>query len=1256
MSKFFTSLSQYSNSNPKRALLPKRQRLSLSLAMVLISNSLLAMPRHQNQSTVSPSQIQRGSGESTKESNRGSLALSDLVERALNASIKELVTGSFDAVIMKEVLALEKTTQAVDRSNEKNDIFFDYILNQLTAELIDKHSTQLFERTKNLSRESLVLWSRQVHQQLPQKFATELAFANQYEQSLNSLLENLSLAKSLEASKQKSMVLRLHQDRVFRLVKDQVHHWISVRSPKIRQMISRAEATGNSKEGSSRQLKENTETPSSRIVKGASTEILIEGLGQKITPVDLIIPDVSMEQLVAQSPSNLRMQKLVQNSAAFAKNFGAQTVLFNLPLYWVTLAHVGLDYSRNPRAISDFFDSLKDPAAHVGFAAFIAANHKFTHWWMHMRDPRLHFLGPYLGMAMGMTASSFISGFWHDPFIQACAKSHLKDKDSCQKAYNGWVLTGKINELTPGIGGLLGTAFLSGFVSKGLNQSARSVFSQTEKAGQAIAGRLGVRLDSLHILPKNIYQGAKLEAYLAELRKVKKLVNTSIITIGSNFVFLAVDPFVSSYVEHSWQKAQQTGFNLGQVLELNTPLGNLENIARFMFFDNVRLPHEISIKTQPQVLSALDTSLDAFLDRSFELIDPQQCLKAAGKEPSKDSTSQVSKQVVEASQPREWYGAKNQDYEKLRRCLEKADLPFWLGRYAEVQKDWRTFLLGESVNASLQWSATIGDFLTMFNGTRFFYEYVIKNIWEHRRFVYETERAGGDPEEKKKKIAENRERLMVKLMRRAELLKLAYEATKVPAVVASTEVVSIDGVTEKRVVVPGRTEEEKERFADLYPSLMGSFRITELSDYLITSMVCGPRAEDQPSIMQKMTSLRWLPWESIAAHVPSVFSTTKISEAFSPVLQTSPGMKFQLIPPRITEKSEVCDRSNWLPTESGIVNEVTDSERTLKGAIGQTSGAKGVIEKAGERAWQAISSLGSAIVRAVGDEVRGNQYSEKGAEMLEGLSKDQRQLWKDQSAPIYWQKIKVGNKVYRGVIDYLIDHARVDILRPDDQFDHGFVDWYRKVVEEPIANPHTGLWKDVVQNYDTLLSKHFFPVLSKNELEESCSDGSIRCGLTSGQYIQSQGVLQSASIELQTYFRVLNSIVDKLSAKESRAQEVSKRMVDVRSLQDQFLGNLESLREQKDPLAVEALKEQLEALKNAYVETMIDVVPDNKVAQTGIGTSMARIFELMANVLTEIESYQHYVTALDLNKNDLKPFDGGVRGSSKIDPRARFSH
>ena len=55
------------------------------------------------------------------------------------------------------------------------------------------------------------------------------------------------------------------------------------------------------------------------------------------------------------------------------------------------------------------------------------------------KSPRLHAGLPYLGMSVGMVASSIVSEVGHIPGLKECALSLKFNKDACDKAYEGWL-------------------------------------------------------------------------------------------------------------------------------------------------------------------------------------------------------------------------------------------------------------------------------------------------------------------------------------------------------------------------------------------------------------------------------------------------------------------------------------------------------------------------------------------------------------------------------------------------------------------------------------------------------------------------------------------------------------------------------------------------------------------------------------------------------------------------------------------------
>jgi hypothetical protein len=249
----------------------------------------------------------------------------------------------------------------------------------------------------------------------------------------------------------------------------------------------------------------------------------------------------------------------------------------------------------------------------------------------------------------------------------------------------------------------------------------------------------------------------------------------------------------------------------------------------------------------------------------------------------------------------------------------------------------------------------------------------------------------------------------------------------------------------------------------------------------------------------------------------------------------------------------------------------------------------------------------------------------------------------------------------------MIDHAREDILRPTDQFDHGFVDWFRKVVEDPIINEDNGLWKDFKANYRNMLDHHFYPALVNNEFDKGCGNGKITCADHTDIYIQPTGVLNSAMVELQTYHRNLEKILAKLGAKNDIAA-----MTEFRRQQEKVFGALETLRS-KDGIQdfnFEVLQKDMEAFKNAFPPVVMGLLQDRDQASKGAAGVMAsgtdettqkaifavsgRIFELMSNVLAELESYRGYLETLELNKTSATSGGTNKAGANTINPMVRF--
>ncbi len=607
--------------------------------------SLSSSKKNLSQETVKPlsltyksQEIECKDGDSCKKQNNangqpqayrgnGKIALSDIVDKALISTIRDLLEQSvFKDKIDALIKDLEHSAVGVDREelNTRNDIFLQWAIDDVVTEFVAKNQNQLIMRATQSGFTMLNGFSRSASAAKPKTYRTSDQLYRQFSPNLQDMFSKLA---DPEPS-------AFFMDKLIRLVNYQVSSYVKARSYRIRYLTKNSTIAEDQKK----------EVKATRVLEGTQVDSYInvrdlQGPGGKkgdskndgtdLLPIDVIIPDTPFEEAEAQSPNKMDKWVNEHKIKEGAIEFGKQTLLFNLPLMFVTLSQVGLDYAKNPMAITQFMEGLKDPATHAGFMAFIAANHKFSRFWREMTKPGMHFLGGYLGMAMGMTMSSLISSFWHDENIQKCAKSYMRDKAPCQSAYNTWVLTGKINELAPAIAGLISTAVASGVVGSGLAKANNAVWAGAAGTWNAVSNRvaqsrLKVKLGGMYVIPKAAVEAGKVKEILSWLKVAKGLVNTSLVTIGGNIVFLGVDPFISPHIESGFQKMKQSTFDLGQFLELSD-WGDIENLGRFRLFGNVRMPHEMAVKTLSQSYSAMNESLDTFLDANFEPTDPRAC-------------------------------------------------------------------------------------------------------------------------------------------------------------------------------------------------------------------------------------------------------------------------------------------------------------------------------------------------------------------------------------------------------------------------------------------------------------------------------------------------------------------------------------------------------------------------------------------------------------------------------------------------------
>jgi hypothetical protein len=392
-----------------------------------------------------------------------------------------------------------------------------------------------------------------------------------------------------------------------------------------------------------------------------------------------------VDDLQQDKPSNLRRRNL----GAGLIEFGKQSTYFNIPMFFIVLAELGVQYPHDPLAYERFIDSLKDPAAHVGFAAFMATNHELSFYLSQIMNGKIsrHFI-PYIGMSAGMIVSSAINEMWHDKDVHRCAKSFFKDIKSCDAAFETWVPSNKIAQYTPSLLSLISSTILSGVVQQGASAGVKSA-----------ANGFNARFGGLKMISKTAARAANLGRIAAG----------PVSSIGSFFVFLAFDHFINPSVMTWWSRMNTADFDFGKFLRDYTGLGLFERSVRYALFGKIKLPLMTDLTTLKASQEALINSIGE--SEKSQWLEPN--LKACF---ATGSTAEAL-----------WMPGKTRD------CLLANDLIGVLGRYAETNKKWRQVLLSDTIQAEASWRQALFRFTVLFVGSYTIYRDVINGIHNERR-------------------------------------------------------------------------------------------------------------------------------------------------------------------------------------------------------------------------------------------------------------------------------------------------------------------------------------------------------------------------------------------------------------------------------------------------------------------------------------------------------------------------------------------
>ena len=1095
-----------------------------------------------------------------------------LFASSIQYSIDETIEGKLGNEISAALRIFATKTRNYDLSSGNNNIFLDSQVDHFTKIFLEYHYQDCLQKAHDYATNQLAKWSLKLHEADPHTWPKQYSF---YDKMKVSIEDSFKLIVSKETGPK---VLNQLLPKVQFSLRNQIANYQ-------KKLVN--EVSG--KNSSTPDLAEKN----SKTLKGGTTKVLVTTNSKSNNGAefaDFSFPDISLEEVLRDSPETLRYK--FRKPIDGVVEFTTQYILFNIPMFFVTVANVGLDSAKNPLAIDQFKESLEDPATTMGFYAFIKTNHKVSNLWLKViNEPKFRKLGGFVGMGAGLIASSLFTEFYHDKDVASCAKSIMKDHESCTRAWNSWVLSGKVNELAPAVLGLLSTVGVSGVITEsisgaksvgktgaqtvadlvkegsvwvsdsGVAQSAKAkasaagiwladtkaaaAFAESIAKMKAMGGQFGYRVSGLYVYPKKLFPTIeKFAAYLFKSQKVKVLLNTSLVAIGGNLVFLAVDPFISPPIKKWWDKSTLLGWfgrsNLPQVIEQSPFFGDLEQLGRFALSGGkVKPPHEIDYQTIPQIFEAMNSSFDYFLKNNYEIKNANDCLPGDQTQALLAAENDVIPGLIE-----------NPLRKKVTTCLKTSDFPFWIDKYSQAQKNWRTYLLAETLSSHNVWAQTIDDFLTTMSATRLLYEYVTKIVFEY------THEQLKNP---------NTEIPWDKLSPGA-LNRFITENAKVPNVAL-------------------RSEEEQERYKDLYPeSIGGTFgtgiKTKEFSEYLLASMACGRNPEDTVGFLQNVKSMHYIPFDWLGKLLPSIFSTSQVAKPTSPNLEMAPGSKFTFLPPKITSgEDDICDDKN---------RDSTYGQFKRYRSVGLTTQVAGQNPMSGPD-------------------------------------------WPSQGPEVYFAPVKSKGITYESVVHYIIENIRTDLVsRNKEVLFPKLIPWFDNTIYKPFNDPDVGIWKVFEENYSNLLRNFFYPKLMDTKLEVECSSSmkldSISCGYgTTDNFILGKGVIISAAIEMQTYFRLLNKIGKSMVSQKKWGAESYDFDASARKVVDSIVKTVTEADGNQLVNAAATLK----VFQDEYQKRL----PPAKDA-AGVQVAVTRIFSHMTNILPEILDYNKYTMIVDLSNSN----------------------
>jgi hypothetical protein len=259
---------------------------------------------------------------------------------------------------------------------------------------------------------------------------------------------------------------------------------------------------------------------------------------------------------------------------------------------------------------------------------------------------------------------------------------------------------------------------------------------------------------------------------------------------------------------------------------------------------------------------------------------------------------------------------------------------------------------------------------------------------------------------------------------------------------------------------------------------------------------------------------------------------------------------------------------------------------------------------------------------------------------------------------LYYRQLKVGNKSYLNLIEYIFRNAKEEIIKPSEPIDF-FADWHRKHSIAPVYDENQGVWPVVKKNYENLMKYHFFPALKDTSMQTACPTGGLQCARTEDIYLRPNGIVYSAINEIYTYLRTLRKIVlrlDELTQKSPNDSGAAALHLFVQGELSKdwdehgrsLIYNLLDRASKPESFDFEQANDHIVAMQLG----LFKAIPENEEGLAAMQL-INSIFTKMQDVVIELEGYKRF-SQLTFQKGEVKgPSQNQPNTGSAYDPRMK---